>query len=130
MVIHILQWTCEIKLHIFKRRGNYQNKNSNSSTLCNFFVQTKTSFSQYETKDHETLFGKREAKVHENNYDVLFDKHLTDKENKNIVENFNESVKLRENKRYEIKLHVKENLKSNLPDNYLLGKSHLESPQK
>ena len=58
--------------------GNYQNINSNSSTLCNFFVQTKTSSSQFETKDHETLFGKSVAKVHEYNYDVLFDKHLTD----------------------------------------------------
>ena len=61
---------------------------------------------------------------------MLFDKHLIDKGNKNIVENFNESVKLKENKRYEIKLPVKENLKSNLPDNYLLAKSRLESPQK
>ena len=38
---------------------------------------------------------------------MLFDKHLTDQGNKNIVENFNESVKLKENKRYEIKLPVK-----------------------
>ena len=76
-----------------------------------YFIQTKTSFSQFETKDHETLFGKSEAKVHEYNYDVLFDKHLIDKGNKSVVENFNESVKLKENKRYEIKLPVKENLK-------------------
>ena len=31
---------------------------------------------------------------------------------------------------YEIKLPVKENLKMNLPDNYLLAKSRLESLQK
>ena len=37
---------------------------------------------------------------------------------------------MKENKRYEIKLPVKENLKSNLPDNYLLAKSRLESLQK
>ena len=61
---------------------------------------------------------------------MLFDKHLTDTGNKNIVENFNESVKLKENKRYEIKLPVKENLKRNLLDNYLLAKSGLESLQK
>ena len=70
-----------------------------------FFVQTKASFSQFETKDLES-----EVKVHEYNYDVLFDKHLIDKGNKNIVENFNELVKLKENKRYEIKFPVKENL--------------------
>ena len=68
-----------------------------------FFVQTKASFSQFETKDLE-------SEVKEYNYDVLFDKHLIDKENKNIVENFNELVKLKENKRYEIKFPVKENL--------------------
>ena len=61
---------------------------------------------------------------------MLFDKHLIDKGNKNIVKNFNESVKLKENKRYQIELPVKENLKSNLPDNYLLAKSRLESLQK
>ena len=54
---------------------------------------------QFETKDHETLFRKSEAKVHEYNYDVLFDKHFIDKGNKNIVENFNGLVKLKENKR-------------------------------
>ena len=48
--------------------GNYQNKNSNSSTLCKFFVLTKTSLSQFETRDHKTLFGKSEAKVQEYNY--------------------------------------------------------------
>ena len=68
-------------------------------TLLNFFVQTKTSFSQFETKDHETLFGKSEVKVQEYNYDVLFDKHLVDKRNQNMVEHFNESVKLKENKK-------------------------------
>ena len=89
-----------------------------------FFVQTKIPFSQFETKDYETLFSKSEAKVHEyNNYAVI------DKGNKND-ENFNESVKLKENKRYGIKLPVKENLKSNLTDNYLLVKSRLESLQK
>ena len=40
------------------------------------------------------------VKINNNNNnddDVLFDKHLIDKGNKNIVENFNESVKLKEN---------------------------------
>ena len=69
------------------------------------------------------------AKDHKYKY-VLFDKHLIDKGNENIIENFNESVKLKENKRYEIKLPVKENLKINLPDNYQLAKSRLESLQK
>ena len=69
------------------------------------------------------------AKDHKYKYHVLFDKHLIDKGNENI-ENFNESVKLKENKRYEIKLPVKENLKINLPDNYQLAKSRLESLQK
>ena len=46
-----------------------------------FFVQTKTSFSQFEIR-YETLLGKSEAKVHVyNNYDVSFDKHLIDKGN-------------------------------------------------
>ena len=70
------------------------------------------------------------AKDHKYKYHVLFDKHLIDKGNENIIENFNESVKLKENKRYEIKLPVKENLKINLPDNYQLAKSRLESLQK
>ena len=48
----------------------------------NFFVQTKSSFGQFEIKDHEFLFGKSEAEAHEYNYDVLFDKHLIDKGNK------------------------------------------------
>ena len=61
---------------------------------------------------------------------MLFDKHLIDKGNKNIAEYFNESVKLKENKRDEIKLPVKENLKRNLLDNYLLAKSGLEILQK
>ena len=61
---------------------------------------------------------------------MLFDKHLIDKGNKNIAANFNESVKLKENKRYEIKLSVKEDVKSNLPDNHLLAKSRLKSLQK
>ena len=70
------------------------------------------------------------AKDHKYKYHVLFDKHLIDKGNENIIESFNESVKLKENKRYEIKLPVKENLKINLPDNYQLAKSRLESLQK
>ena len=70
------------------------------------------------------------AKDHKYKYHVLFDKHLIDKGNENIIENFNESVKLKENKRYEIKLPVKENLKINLPDNYQLAKSRLESLKK
>ena len=60
-------------------------------------------------------------KDYEYNFDVLFEKHLIDKENKNIISNCNESVKLKGNKRYEIKLPVKENLKSNLFNNYLLA---------
>ena len=51
---------------------------------------------------------------YEYNFDVLFEKHLIDKENKNIIANCNESVKLKGNKRYEI-------LKSNLFNNYLLA---------
>ena len=42
--------------------GNYQNKNWNSNTLCNFFVRTKTSFDQFETKDFKTLFDKTDGK--------------------------------------------------------------------
>ena len=79
---------------------------------------------------HKTLFGKSEVEVREYIYDVLFDNYLIDKGNKNIVENFNESVKFKENKRYDIKLSVKENLKYNLPDDYLSAMSRFEILQK
>lgn len=64
---------------------NYRNENSNLNILCNPLVQTKTSFSQIETKDHESLFDKGKAK---------FKKHLTDKGNKSIFENFQLIVKI------------------------------------
>ena len=51
---------------------NYRNENSNLNILCNPLVQTKTSFSQIETKDHESLFDKgKENKRGESHYTIF-----------------------------------------------------------
>lgn len=75
-----------------KTCGNYQKENSDSNSSCIFFVQTKTSFGQAEIKDHESLFDKNQTKDNDYNHDVFFAKQLVDKGNKNVNENFNESI--------------------------------------
>ena len=42
---------------------NYHNENSNSNILCNFFIQTKTSFGQIDTKNHKRFFNKTGQKI-------------------------------------------------------------------
>ena len=58
------------------------------------------------------LLDKNDTKDHDYTYHVqLFYEHLIHKDNKNVYKNFNGSIKLKENERYEIKLPVKNILK-------------------